>query len=152
MPARDKNVRALFSEKVISQIEKDVGCKIRMDEKFLFVSGRDRLILAKGVDAVHKVIQEGDKDKRKGSASSHRSRSKSPDGNSGGPYLRHAESLRSYNSPRDTSGFQSRNFNHDRIVEDPIRQDQQKFKGSPHGRNLFFCYSNFYLVIWVMLK
>ncbi|KAH7655126.1 Zinc finger CCHC-type protein [Dioscorea alata] len=133
VPARDKNVRALFSEKVISQIEKDVGCKIRMDEKFLFVSGRDRLILAKGVDAVHKVIQEGDKDKRKGSASSHRSRSKSPDGNSGGPYLRHAESLRSYNSPRDTSGFQSRNFNHDRIVEDPIRQDQQKFKGSPHA-------------------
>ncbi|KAK3160009.1 hypothetical protein QOZ80_1AG0005480 [Eleusine coracana subsp. coracana] len=42
VPARDKLVRDLFTEKTISQIEKDVGCKIRMDEKFLFVSGKDR--------------------------------------------------------------------------------------------------------------
>ncbi|OEL15167.1 hypothetical protein BAE44_0023815 [Dichanthelium oligosanthes] len=41
VPARDKQVRNLFTERMISQIEKDVGCKIRMDEKFLFVSGKD---------------------------------------------------------------------------------------------------------------
>ncbi|KAK9001748.1 hypothetical protein V6N11_024446 [Hibiscus sabdariffa] len=70
VPARDPHVRALFSEKVIQRIEKDIGCKIKMDEKFIIVSGKDRLILKKGVDVVHKVKDEGD---QKGSSNSHMS-------------------------------------------------------------------------------
>ncbi|MCD7446908.1 hypothetical protein HAX54_018879 [Datura stramonium] len=57
VPARESHVKALFTEKVINQIEKDVGCKIKMEEKFIIVSGKDRLILRKGVDAVHKNPQ-----------------------------------------------------------------------------------------------
>ncbi|KAL5061353.1 hypothetical protein RYX36_032957 [Vicia faba] len=66
IPARDKNVRALFTEKVITKIERDIGCKIKMDEKFITVSR---------VDVVHKIREEGE---QKGSSSSHMNRSRSP--------------------------------------------------------------------------
>lgn len=137
VPARDKNVRALFSEKVISQIEKDVGCKIKMDDKFLIVSAKDRLILSKGVDAVHKLIQD---DKNKSSRSSHRTRSKSPvrsppvrsPPNS---RYRRSESQRSNPSPRNTSRFQGKAFNQEKVVEDRVREDLQKLsRDSPCGR------------------
>ncbi|XP_026665099.1 uncharacterized protein LOC103719217 [Phoenix dactylifera] len=134
VPARDKNVRALFSEKVISQIERDVGCKIKMDEKFLIVSGKDRLILAKGVDAVHKVIQE-DKGKSRSPTSSNRMRSRSPDESLRGAEIRRSESQRSHSSPRNTSRFQSRGFNQDRHVQDHVREGSQKFlRGSSQAR------------------
>ncbi|KAJ6390360.1 hypothetical protein OIU77_024551 [Salix suchowensis] len=38
--ARDKHIKALFTEKVIQRIEKDNGCKIKMEEKFIIVSGK----------------------------------------------------------------------------------------------------------------
>jgi len=75
VPARDKNVRDLFTEKVVERIESETGCKIKMDDKFIIVSGKDRLILRKGLDAVHKVREEGE---AKTSSTSHRSRSRSP--------------------------------------------------------------------------
>lgn len=134
VPARDKNVRALFSERVISQIERDVGCKIKMDEKFLIVSGKDRLILAKGVDAVHKVIQE-DKGKSRSPTGSNRTRSRSPDESPRGAELRRSESQRSHSSPRNASRFQSRGFNQDRHVQDHVREGSQKIlRGSSQGR------------------
>lgn len=131
VPARDKNVRALFSEKVIGQIEKDVGCKIKMDEKFLIVSGKDRLILSKGVDAVHKLIQDN---KNKNSMSS-RNKSKSPVRSPADSHYRHSESQRPHSSPRNTSRFQSRVFSQERVVEDRVREDlQQLSRDSPYGR------------------
>ncbi|KAA8543014.1 hypothetical protein F0562_021491 [Nyssa sinensis] len=74
VPAKEKHLEALFTGKVIHKIEKDSSCKIQIEERFIIVSGKDRLILAKGVDAVHKIKEEGDK---KGS-SSHMTRSRSP--------------------------------------------------------------------------
>ncbi|ONK61692.1 uncharacterized protein A4U43_C08F32580 [Asparagus officinalis] len=131
VPARDKNVRALFSDKVISQIEKDVGCKIKMDEKFLFVSGKDRLILSKGVDAVHKLIQD---DKNKSSTSSHGARSKSPVRSPADSHYRRSESQKSNPSPRSMSRFQNRPFNQERIIENRVRDDLQKLsRDSPRA-------------------
>lgn len=136
--ARDKHVRDLFSERVISRIEKDVGCKIKMDEKFLIVSGKDRLILAKGVDAVHKVIQDDSKGKNKGSTSSQKTRSKSPDRGSVGSHYRRSDSQRSHSSPRNMSRFQGRVSNQDRGFEDQVREDLQKLsRNAPHGRGKF---------------
>ncbi|KAK8934503.1 hypothetical protein KSP39_PZI014302 [Platanthera zijinensis] len=121
VPARDKNVRALFSDKVISHIEKDVGCKIRMDEKFLFVSGKDRLILSKGVDAVHKIIQDN-KDKSNSPNRSdvrlERARSRSPVRNHvGGSHLKRSESQKSRSS---TIHLHSKGY------EDNVRDDLQR--------------------------
>ena len=145
VPARDKQVRNLFTERMISQIEKDVGCKIRMDEKFLFVSGKDRLILAKGVDAVHKIIQES---KGKHSPSSpKRDRSRSPVRNTTEFRPRHSDSHRSYSpknpdpqrsrSPRNVSRSQSKGYYNERHLDGRLHDSMPKFsKGSPQGRGL----------------
>lgn len=135
VPAREKHVKALFTEKIIQRIEKEIGCKIKMEEKFIIVSGKDRLILAKGVDAVHKVIKgEGD---QKGSSSSHRSRSRSLERSPVGSRLRRFESQKSYSShPRDTPQYQPRFGRQDKIMEDHVREDLQKFsRSSPQGRD-----------------
>ncbi|KAJ6334358.1 hypothetical protein OIU78_011284 [Salix suchowensis] len=128
--ARDKHIKALFTEKVIQRIEKDNGCKIKMEEKFIIVSGRDRLILAKGVDAVHKVIkEEGDP---KGPSSSHKSRSRSPERSPVGSRLRRSDSQRSH--PHDTSQYHQRFGRQDKIMEDH-RGDLHKFsRGSPQAK------------------
>ncbi|XP_031274128.1 uncharacterized protein LOC116132607 isoform X1 [Pistacia vera] len=133
VPAREKHVKALFTEKVIQRIEKDIGCKIKMEEKFIIVSGKDRLILAKGVDAVHKVIkEEGD---QRGSSNSHRSRSRSPERNPVGTQLRRSESQRSHPSSHNASQFHQRFGRQDKVVEDRVREDLQKFsRGSPQAR------------------
>ena len=129
-------MRALFSDKVINQIEKDIGCKIKMDEKFLFVSGRDRLVLAKGVDAVHKVIQDG-KDRKRSPSNSNRYDSRSLDGSPKGSQLRRSESQRSHSSPRSTSRIPGRGFNQERPANDNVRQELRKMsRGSPRGRAL----------------
>ncbi|XP_073263763.1 uncharacterized protein [Populus alba] len=127
--ARDKHIKALFNEKVIQRIEKDNGCKIKMEEKFIIVSGKDRLILAKGVDAVHKVIKgEGD---QKGSSSSHKSRSRSPERSPVGSRLRRSDSQRGH--PHDTSQYHQRFGRQDKIMEDH-RGDLHKFsRGSPQA-------------------
>ena len=129
--ARDKHIKALFTEKVIQRIEKDNGCKIKMEEKFIIVSGKDRLILAKGVDSVHKVIKgEGD---QKGSSSSHKSRSRSPERSPVGSRLRRSDSQRGH--PHDTSQYHQRFGRQDKIMEDH-RGDLHKFsRGSPQGRD-----------------
>ncbi|EOX95319.1 Zinc knuckle family protein isoform 2 [Theobroma cacao] len=133
VPAREPHVRALFTEKVIQRIEKDIGCKIKMDEKFIIVSGKDRLILKKGVDAVHKVKDEGD---QRGSSSSHRSRSRSPERSPVGARLRRPESQRAHSGPHNSSHFQQRLGRQDKTVEDRVREDLRKFsRGSPQGRD-----------------
>ncbi|KAJ6816659.1 uncharacterized protein M6B38_415155 [Iris pallida] len=134
--ARDKHVRDLFSEKVITRIEKDVGCKLKMEEKFLIVSGKDRLVLAKGVDAVHKIIQDGDKGKNKGSTSSQRIRSRSPDPTPVGSRYRRSDSQRSHSSPGNTPRFHGRVSSQERGIEDRVREDLQKLSRntSSHGR------------------
>ncbi|PKA54679.1 hypothetical protein AXF42_Ash000514 [Apostasia shenzhenica] len=123
VPARDKQVRALFSDKVISQIEKDIGCKIRMDDKFLFVSGKDRLILSKGVDAVHKLIQEN-KDKSRSpnrlESRSERARSRSLDRSPVGSHFKRSESQRSRSSPKSSTYIHSKGY------EDNVREDLQR--------------------------
>ncbi|KAI5565056.1 hypothetical protein BDE02_14G098400 [Populus trichocarpa] len=134
--ARDKHIKALFTEKVIQGIEKDICCKIKIEEKFIIVSGKDRLILAKGVDAVHKVIKgEGD---QKGSSSSHKSRSRSPERSPVGSRLLHSDSQRSYpGHPHDTSRYQQRFGRQDKIKGDRC-EDLNKFsRCSPQARGKF---------------
>ncbi|KAI9180483.1 hypothetical protein LWI28_005278 [Acer negundo] len=130
--AREKHVKALFTEKVIQRIEKDIGCKIKMEEKFIIVSGKDRLILAKGVDAVHKVIkEEGD---QRGSSSTRRSRSRSPEHSLVGTRLRRSESQRSYPGSHNASQFHQRFVRQDKVMEDRLREDLQKLsRGSPQA-------------------
>ncbi len=134
VPARDKQVRDLFTERTISQIEKDVGCKIKMDEKFLFVSGKDRLILAKGVDAVHKIIQEG---KGKNTSSSpKRDRLRSPVRTTSDIRPRHTDSRWSH-SPRSAPRSQSKGYYNERPLDGRSHDDMPKFsKESPQGRVL----------------
>jgi len=105
-----------------------------MDEKFLFVSGKDRLILAKGVDAVHKIIQEG---KGKHSPSSPKpGRSRSPVRNTTEFRPRHSDSQRS-RSPRNASRSQSKGYYNERHLDGCLHNNTPKFsKGSPQGRAL----------------
>lgn len=160
--ARDKHVRALFTDKVIGRIETEIGCKIKMDEKFIIVSGKDRLVLRKGVDAVHKVIKE--ESNERGSPGSHRGRSpgshagrspgshagrspgthtgrsRSPDRSPFGARFSRSGSLRSNPSPRNASQFHNRFGRQDRCVEDRIRADLQKpSRNSPQGRCIDGC-------------
>ncbi|KAF7818115.1 uncharacterized protein G2W53_023570 [Senna tora] len=133
IPARDKNIRAIFTEKVLSKIERDIGCKIKMDEKFIIVSGKDRLILAKGVDAVHKIREDGN---QRGSSSSHLTRSRSPERSPVGSRFQRSEPQRSHSGPRNTSHFQQRFGRQERVVEDRMREEFQKFpRDSPQGRD-----------------
>ncbi|KAL5713899.1 hypothetical protein ACHQM5_015933 [Ranunculus cassubicifolius] len=132
--ARDPHVKALFTEKVIKRIENDAGCKIKMEEKFLIVSGKDRLCLGKGVNAVHKMIKEGDKS-NKGGSSSQFSRSRSPDGNRVSSRTGRSDSQRSIPSPRNSSQFQPRFGRHEKVVEDHVREDlQQLARGASQAR------------------
>lgn len=126
-------MRAIFTDRVVQKIEKDVGCKIKMDEKFIIVSGKDRLILIKGVDAVHKVIkEEGD---QKGSSSSHMSRSRSPDRSPVGSRSQRSDVHRSHSGPTNTSQFQPRFSRQEKVVENRARDDLQKYsRSSVQGR------------------
>nr|AGV54731.1 hypothetical protein [Phaseolus vulgaris] len=100
-----------------------------MDEKFIIVSGKDRLVMAKGVDAVHKIREEGD---QRGSSSSQMTRSRSPERSPVNARFQRSEPQRSHSGPRNTSQFQQRFGRQERAVEDRIREDVQKFaRGSP---------------------
>lgn len=115
----------------MQRIEKDIGCKIRMDEKFIIVSGKDRLILKKGVDAVHKIKEGVDP---KGS-SSHRSRSRSTERSPIGARPRRPESQRPHSGPHNSSQFQPRFGRQNKVLEDRVREDLPKVsRGSPQGR------------------
>lgn len=107
-----------------------------MDEKFIIVSGKDRLVMAKGVDAVHKIREEGE---QRGSSSSQMTRSRSPERSERSPVnarFQRTEPQRSHSGPRSTSQFQQRFGRQERAVEDRIREDVQKFaRGSPQGRD-----------------
>ncbi|KAF8074469.1 hypothetical protein N665_1101s0030 [Sinapis alba] len=128
VPVRDKNVRVLFTEKVVERIESETGCKIKMDEKFIIVSGKDRLILRKGVDAVHKVKEEGEV---KTSSASHRSRSRSPRRTSVGPppppRPRNSEPQRQQHLPQHggSSSFSERSGRQDKFVDDRVREENR---------------------------
>lgn len=127
-------MKALFTEKVINKIEKDIGCKLKMEEKFLIVSGKDRLILSKGVDAVHKLIKEGGN--RKGSSSPHMARSRSPEQSPARSRLGRSESEKSLPSTHNPSQFPHRFGRQEKVIEDRVREDLQKLsRGSPQGRD-----------------
>ncbi|KAF5462391.1 hypothetical protein F2P56_018401 [Juglans regia] len=136
VPAREKHVKALFTEKLIEKIENDIGCKIKMEEKFIIVSGKDRLILAKGVDAVHKVIKE-ESDQRV-SSSSHMERSRSPEQSPAHARLRRSNSQKSHSGPQNASPLPQRFGRQERVLEDHSHNDLRKFsRGSPqaYGNN-----------------
>ncbi|KAK9281437.1 hypothetical protein L1049_004339 [Liquidambar formosana] len=142
VPAREKHVKALFTEKVIHKIEKDVGCKIKMEEKFIIVSGKDRLVLAKGVDAVHKVIKE--EGTKKGSSSSHMTRSRSPERSPVVSRFGRPESQRSVPSPQNASQFHQRFGRQEKVVEDRVREDLQKLsRGSPQARGKLLMFKHY---------
>ncbi|KAL9686117.1 hypothetical protein QQ045_023572 [Rhodiola kirilowii] len=122
--ARDKHVRALFTEKLLADIEKEIGCKLRLDEKFLFVSSKDGLILAKGVDAVHKLIND---DSSRNELSNFMSpRSKLPDTSATDSRIPQYESKKSFPSPRNASQSQPKYSGHEKAVKDRAREDPQK--------------------------
>ena len=129
-------MRALFTERVINKIEKDIGCKIKMDEKFIIVSGKDRLIMSKGVDAVHKIKEEGDKNC---GSSSNTKRSRLPERRSPpvGSRFARSDSQRSTHSPQNASSqFPQRFGRQEKVVEDRVREDLRKLsRGSPQGRD-----------------
>ncbi|KAL0312914.1 UNVERIFIED_CONTAM: hypothetical protein Sradi_5690700 [Sesamum radiatum] len=148
VPARDPHVKALFSEDVVNKIENDIGCKIKIEEKFIIVSGKDRLILKKGVDAVHKIKEGGenkgvnkfsDEGEHKGSAGSPVSQSRSFERKS--PLtsrLGRSDSQRSNHSPHNPAQNPRRYGRHEKGVEDRVREDLQKLSGgSPHARGKF---------------
>ncbi|KAL4202177.1 hypothetical protein AMTRI_Chr02g219780 [Amborella trichopoda] len=131
---RDKHVKAYFSEKVVRNIEKDIGCKVKVEERFIVVSGKDRLCLAKGVDAVKKAMKEDDKGKNRGPSSSHRTRSRSPGASPVGSQVKRSVTPRSHSSPRNLSQIQQKNFSQEKVVEDHLRQDiKQLSRGSPQA-------------------
>ncbi|CAM8924765.1 unnamed protein product [Rhodiola kirilowii] len=122
--ARDKHVRALFTEKLLADIEKEIGCKLRLDEKFLFVSSKDGLILAKGVDAVHKLIND---DSSRNEVSNFMSpRSKFPDTSATDSRIPQYESKKSFPSPRNASQSHPKYSGHEKAVKDRAREDPQK--------------------------
>lgn len=127
-------MRALFTEKTIQKIEKDIGCKLRLEEKFLIVSGKDRLILAKGADAVHKMIKDGGD--RTGPSGSYTSRPRSPVHCTVGDRFRRSDSQRSNRGPPRESQFQPRFNKQERVIEDRIHEDFQRFTkfSPPQGR------------------
>lgn len=127
-------MRGLFTERAMQKIEKDIGCKLRLEEKFLIVSGKDRLILAKGVDAVHKMIKDGGD--QRGPSGTHTSRSRSPVCSPVGDRFRRSDSLRSNRGPPSASQFQPRFNKQERVSEDRIREDLQRFNkvSPPQGR------------------
>ena len=85
-----------------------------MDEKFIIVSGKDRLVLKKGMDAVHRVKDEN----QRGSSSSQRSRSRSPERIPVCARLLRPESQRAQSGPHNSSHFQQRFGRQDKAVED----------------------------------
>lgn len=133
VPARENHVKALFTEKVVTQIEKDIGCKIKIEEKFIIVSGKDRLILKKGVDAVHKVKEEGGK---KSFSSSNVSRSRTPPERRSpvSSRLVHSDLQRSNHSPHRASQFDVRHARQEKLIGDRFHDDLQNVsRGSPQA-------------------
>ncbi|XP_073130382.1 uncharacterized protein [Henckelia pumila] len=144
VPARDPHVKALFSEKVVNKIEKDVGCKIKIEEKFIIVSGKDRLILKKGVDAVHKIKEEGEhkgihkfpeEAEHKVSSGSPISWSRSPERRSPATSrLGRTDSQRSHPSPHNSAHNPHKYGRTEKFVEDRVRDDLLKLSsGSPQA-------------------
>jgi hypothetical protein len=108
-------VRALFPPKVISHIESETGCKITMNEKFLFVSAKEPSLLSKGIDRVHDMIQAAKEKSINGiprawslspsarnRISSPRGRGLSPRGRDRSPSRRGLSPTRKGSSPRGT--------------------------------------------------
>ncbi|KAG2693277.1 hypothetical protein I3843_08G084900 [Carya illinoinensis] len=140
VPAREKHVKALFTEKLVEKIENDIGCKIKMEEKFIIVSGKDRLILAKGVDAVHKTIKE-ESDQR-ASSSSHMERSRSPEQSPAHARLRRSDSQKSHSGPQNATPLLQRFGRQERVLEDHSHNDPRKLaRASPQARGKFLCSS-----------
>ncbi|KAL6557024.1 hypothetical protein OROHE_006900 [Orobanche hederae] len=140
VPARDPHVKVLFSEGVINKIEKDIGCKIKIDEKFIIVSGKDRLILKKGVDAVHKIKEQSDskgahrfpeEGERNSSPISHSKSLRSPLTSR----LGRSDTQKSNPSPHSAAHIPHRYGRQEKGVEDHVREDLQKLSSdSPRAR------------------
>ncbi|XP_071716763.1 uncharacterized protein [Rutidosis leptorrhynchoides] len=125
VPARDPQVKALFTERVIKKIETDIGCKIKMEEKFIIVTAKDGPILSKGVDAVYTIKNEGD---TKGESDVIVDRSKSPKGRSP------VNSQRSSHSPRNALSYNQWSGRQDKVVEEHVREEFHKCpRGSPQA-------------------
>lgn len=100
-----------------------------MDDKFLFVSGKDRLIMVKGVDAVHEVIQT--KQDRESDTSSSLKKVPRPTNETSSSKIRRPE------SDRNGKRIQHKSNRHERNVGDKYLEDTSKLsRGSPQGRDL----------------
>lgn len=127
-------MKALFTERVIRKIETDIGCKIKMEEKFIIVSGKDGQILSKGLDAVHTIKNEVH---TKGESNINVERSKSPKGRSPvASRMGRSDSQRSIPSPRNALNYNQRSGRQDKVIEEHVREELHKYpRGSPQGRD-----------------
>lgn len=121
-------MRALFPQNVISEVENETGCKITMNEKFLFISAKEPPLLSKGIDRVHDMVQAAKEKSTNGTrvsspkgrglsprgrdrspvgrGSSPRGRGSSPRGRDRSPRGRGVSPKRSYSPRRERSGSQ----------------------------------------------
>ncbi|KAI7729430.1 hypothetical protein M8C21_010268 [Ambrosia artemisiifolia] len=134
VPARDPQVKALFTDRVVKKIEMDIGCKIKIEEKFIIVSAKEGRVLSKGVDAVHKIKNEGGKMVESNSTMVESS-SRSPQGR--GPAVSKigpTDSQRSNSSPRNPSNYDQRSGRQDKVIKEHVREEYQKYpRGSPQA-------------------
>nr|GMD79816.1 uncharacterized protein LOC109152071 isoform X2 [Ipomoea batatas] len=60
VPARENHVKALFTEKVVTQIEKDIGCKIKIEDKFYYSQWEGQVDFEKGCGCCSQSKRRGD--------------------------------------------------------------------------------------------
>ncbi|KAI3805897.1 hypothetical protein L1987_21785 [Smallanthus sonchifolius] len=135
VPARDPQVKALFTDRVVKKLEKDIGCKIKVEEKFIIVSGKDGHTLSKGVDAVHKIKNEGGKTSESNS-NRDEFNSRSPKGRiSVVSIIGPTDSQRSNPSPRNPSNHDQRSGRQDKVIKEYARDEFHKHpRRSPQAR------------------
>ncbi|KAD6120210.1 hypothetical protein E3N88_11481 [Mikania micrantha] len=126
VPARGPQVKSLFTEWVVKQVEKDVGCKIKIEKNFIIVSGKDGRTLSKGVDAVHKIKNEGSKSGELNPILGE-SNSRSPKGRIHDVSKKEpTDSQRSNHSPRNPSDYDQRSGRQDKVIKEHVREEFQK--------------------------
>eukprot|EP00252_Welwitschia_mirabilis_P008549 TRINITY_DN20479_c0_g1_i2.p1 TRINITY_DN20479_c0_g1~~TRINITY_DN20479_c0_g1_i2.p1 ORF type:complete len:470 (+),score=111.35 TRINITY_DN20479_c0_g1_i2:278-1687(+) len=147
IPVKDKSIKPRiigWGGSIIQNIEKDTGCKIRIDDNdgsgdasfIVNISGPDRLCLLRGTNAIKKIINEGEGDGKsdgKHDGKIHGTRQDRTD---------HSTSQRPHSRSRSPHS-RSRYSNEDRHgAESPFSRTESRRKydgGSSHGRS----HSNF---------
>eukprot|EP01018_Ginkgo_biloba_P021088 Gb_25679 [translate_table: standard] len=146
IPLRDKRLKPRIigsGGSVIQRIEKDTGCRIRLEDNltagdgsfFVRISGPDRLCLVKGTNAVKKLVNEAEDEGK--NQSSRQSRSSHRGFSDENPPIaaptQHVGSQRHHSASESPSHLGSRNSNEEKHATDHIFshiEGRRKFEGS----------------------